>query len=374
MIITHLHHRRPRRRHRHIMSLSKTDNFSDIYYDVKNVGALGGISRLSKETNVKSKRKTQDWLRTQATYSLHRPLRKKFPTRKYQTSGPNELWQMDLMEMIPYARINKGFRYILTCIDVFSRFARAIPVKSKSGEDVCKAIKLMLKENVFPRYVQTDLGKEFYNKHVKSLFTKHNIEHYTIYSQFKAALVERFNRTLREKLSRYFTHQGNKVWFKVLPSLIDTYNRSKHRGINGRKPIDITSANAFDLWEEQQRDNTTNRKNTLPLNTYVRISRIANGPFIKNFDQNWSEEVFRVVACNTKITPVMYTLEDLKNNIIQGGFYHEELQDIGPNPPVMFRIEKILRTKGKGKDKKLYVKWHGYDSTYNSWISASNIQ
>lgn len=356
--------------------LMTKQNLQDIYYDPTNVGALGGIRRLSKASKVSSQKNTQNWLRTQLTYSLLRPYRKTFPTRKYLTSGPNELWQMDLMEMIPYARINKGYRYILTCIDVFSRYARAQPIKRKNGEDVSKAVQIMFKaSSSTPRYVQTDLGKEFYNKHVQSVFTKHGVKHYTVYSQFKAALVERFNRTLRDKLNHYFTHQGNKVWYKILPTLIDTYNRSKHRGINGRCPIDITQDNAFELWQEQQQQQQPQKesKSPLPLMNYVRISRIAKGPFNKNFDQNWSEEVFRVVARDDKVKPTMYIIEDLNHNAIAGKFYREELQDIGPQVPTVYRIEKILRTQGKGKDKRHFVKWHGYDSSYNSWVSASSL-
>jgi len=356
--------------------MSTQTKFEHVYYDPSNVGGFGGIEPLSKATKDKSKVNAQKWLQTQPTYSLHRPFRKTFPTRKYVTSGPNELWQMDLMEMIPYARINKGYRYILTCIDVFSRYARAQPVKNKTGEAVANAIRPMLSKLSPPRYIQTDLGKEFYNKHVQSLFAKHKIKHYTVYSQFKAALVERFNRTLREKLNRYFTHQGNKIWYKILPTLVDTYNRSKHRGIGGRCPIDVTDENAFELWQEQeqqlQRGSMDGRP--IPLLTYVRISRIAKGPFNKNFDQNWSEEVFRVIAHDQKTKPNMYVIEDLNHNVIQGKFYREELQDIGPVLPTVFRIEKILQTKGKGKDKRYFVKWHGYDSSHNSWVSAASMQ
>ena len=368
--------RRHRRRRQHNIIQQGMEN---IYYDATNVASYGGASRLQKSLKEKTLKQTKDWLRTEPTYSLHKPLRKTFPTRKYRTSGPNELWQMDLMEMIPYARINKGYRYILTCVDVFSRYARAQPVKKKTGEDVCNAIKNMLgKQDPPPRYIQTDLGKEFYNKHVQSLLAKHKIKHYTVYSQFKAALVERFNRTLREKLNRYFTHQGSKVWYKILPTLITTYNQTKHRGINNRSPSDITKDNAYELWEEQQQEQQqlTKRgiKNKLPLDTYVRISRIAKGPFNKNFDQNWSEEVFRVIQIDSKSKPIMYIIEDLNHNVIEGKFYREELQDIGPSPPSVFRIEKILRTTGKGKDKRLFVKWHGYDSSYNSWISVTKLQ
>jgi hypothetical protein len=343
------------------------------YYDVNNVGALGGVKRFANEVKA-GKISPGDWLRSQPAYSLHKPLRKKFPTRKYQTSGLNDLWQMDLIEMIPYAKINKGYKYILTCIDVFSRFARALPVKSKNASDVSSAIGKMFK-HVIPRSVQTDLGKEFYNKNVKMLFKKHSINHYTVHSQFKAALVERFNRTLREKLNRLFTYKGNKMWYLILNNIIDTYNKSPHRGIFNMKPADLTNETEHELWKMQQpQKKKSPLKNPLKLLHYVRISRTANGPFIKNFDQNWSEEVFRIVGIDTKSLPIMYIIEDANHNVIGGKFYREELQDIGDVAPEIYRIEKILRTKGVGEHKQYFVKWYGYDKSHNSWINAKNVE
>ena len=98
--------------------------------------------------------------------------------------------------MIPYAKINKGYKYILVCIDIFSRYARAQPCKTKSGDEVSSAMLKMLKSNQ-PRRIQTDRGKEFYNSHVRTrVLDKFGIHLYTVNSQFKAAIVERFNRTL----------------------------------------------------------------------------------------------------------------------------------------------------------------------------------
>ena len=95
---------------------------ADTYYNPSDPAAFAGASKLKKKF---PKVDVSSWLAAQPTYTLHKPMLRRFPTRKYRTSGPNHLWQMDLMEMIPYARVNKGYRYILTCIDVFTRFARA---------------------------------------------------------------------------------------------------------------------------------------------------------------------------------------------------------------------------------------------------------
>ena len=105
----------------------------------------------------------------------------------------------------------------------------------------------------------------------------------------------------------------------------------------------------------------------------MRISRISNSPFRKNFDQNWSEEIFRIAAHDNKESPPMYVLKDMKDEKIEGKFYHDELQDVGDTLPEIYRIEKIIRTKGKGKYKQYLVKWYGYDDSFNKWITADKF-
>lgn len=351
--------------------------FHKLYYDPANVGSLGGVKRMQNQVkSLKQKKNVKSWLATQLAYSLHKPMRKKFPTRSYATSGLNDLWQMDLMEMIPYAKINGGYKYILACIDVFSRFVRALPIKTKSASDVAEAVSKLI-SHVTPRHIQTDMGKEFYNKIMQSLLQKNGINHYSVTSQFKAAVVERFNRTLRQKLARYFTSRGNKKWIDILPTLIDTYNKTPHRGIFNMRPIDITSETEHELWQrqQQQREQTTKTSETkaIPINNFVRISKITNSPFVKNFNENWSDEVFRVVAVNKKSKPYMYVIEDMKGELIEGKFYKEELQDIGSKSPSIARIEKVIATKGKGVYKQYLVKWYGYDSKHNSWVKAKDL-
>lgn len=340
------------------------------YFDPRHPAGFGGVKKLKEATNATA----SDWLKGQLAYTLHKPAQRKYPTRSYKTSGINDLWQLDLMEMIPYARINKGYKYILTCIDVFSRFGRAVPLKTKKGEGVAKALTSIFKGDNIPSYMQTDLGKEFYNSHVKKVLAKHTIRHYSVHSQFKAALVERWNRTLRERLNRYFTYRGKKQWYDVLDDIVHSYNHSKHRGIQYMRPVDVGVNNEAEIWSKQQQQHqqpTVNKD--VQLLDYVRVSR-NKGPFLKNFDQNWSDEVFRVVAIDTKQAPVMYTLQDLQDSIVQGKFYRQELQSLGAEQPQLFRIEKILRSRGRGKDKQYYVKWAGHDASHNSWISAGQVK
>ena len=113
-------------------------------------------------------------------------------------------------------KYNKGNHFILTVIDVFSRYAWARPLKSKHGKEVAAALKDIFAEGRIPKRLQTDQGKEFYNTPVRRLLDKHGIELFSIKSAYKAALVERFNRTLKHRIWRYFTSKFTSKWTDVL--------------------------------------------------------------------------------------------------------------------------------------------------------------
>ena len=122
--------------------------------------------------------------------------------------GIDEAWQADLVEMQPYARENKGYRYLLIIIDVFSKFPWAVPVKSKSGIDVTTAMKNVLIQGRVPKNLQTERGKEFYNSNFKKLMEQYKIKLYSTYSNLKASICERLNRTLKNKMWIQFRFSG----------------------------------------------------------------------------------------------------------------------------------------------------------------------
>lgn len=352
---------------KHQKKKKKTKDPEYYYYNIKKAGGYGGAKELIKKVG---KTKAIKWLRSQPAYTLHKPALKRFPMRKYKSGGINHIWQADLMEMIPYARINKEYKYILTIVDIFSRFAYAVALKNKTGIEIATALDKLFKK-VHPLKLQTDQGLEFKNKHVKKILDKYHISHYSVFSKNKAALVERFNRTIRGRITRYFTHTGKKVWYNVLNDIILAYNKSPHRGIGNMKPINITKDNEIELWNSQESKKGKYVTSTISLGDYVRVSK-ESGPFNKNFTQNWGEEVFRVASINNQADPVMYNIQDIDGNMIDGKFYKQELQIVN-GPQTIFRIEKILQTQGVGKHKRHFIKWVGYDKSHNSWILASNL-
>lgn len=129
---------------------------------------------------------------------IHRQARINFKRRHVIVKGLNETFQAELVEMIPYAKENRGFRYILIVTDIFSKYVMVEPVKNKTGLEMSKALeKIFKKNNRIPKNMHTDLGKEFYNKNFKDLMEKYNINHYSTFSTKKASIVERVNRTLK---------------------------------------------------------------------------------------------------------------------------------------------------------------------------------
>src|SRR5215831_8545315 len=144
---------------------------------------------------------------------LHTPARRNFPRRRVVVRDYDDLWQANVVEMRPYARHNNGHKYILTVIDVLSKYAWARALKSKNGGEMAAALSdIFRNDKRHPKNLQTDQGKEFYNAIVQQVMKKYDINHYSMYSVMKASVVERFNRTLKNEMWKLFTLNGSYRW------------------------------------------------------------------------------------------------------------------------------------------------------------------
>ena len=133
--------------------------------------------------------------------------------------------------MQQFSKWNKGYRYLLMIIDVFSKYGWIVPLKDKKGESVAEAFKTIFKEGRKPQYLWVDKGKEYYNKHVKDLLEKNKITLYSTENEEKSSVVERWNRTIKSKMWKQFTVQGNTIYFDMLPKILKKYNNTKHSSI-----------------------------------------------------------------------------------------------------------------------------------------------
>lgn len=301
---------------------------------------------------------------------LHREARRNFTRRRTNMRGIEDTIQADLVEMIPYADVNRNMKYILVAINIFSKKAFERPLPNKTGKEVAKSLKSILDSMNHPiRNLHVDEGKEFYNASVKQLVQQYGINMYSTHSRtsMKAAIVERFNRTLKSKMWKQFSYRGTYKWVRMLPSLIDEYNNTKHRTIK-MKPNDVNARNEQRLLKsvyDRKWNISSKTKAKFKVGDSVRLSKYKY-LFEKGYTPNWTTEIFeirQVVYGN----PITYRLVDLEGQEIQGTIYQEELQIV--QNPKLYLIEKIIRKKGE----KVYVKWLGFDASHNSWINESNV-
>lgn len=301
----------------------------------------------------------------QIVNEIHRPAYKNFRRRKVDMVGIGDTYEVDLVEMIPYAKFNRNHKYILTCIDIFSKQAFAVALKTKTGKEVTRAMSTILDAGNIPKNIHLDKGKEFYNTHFRDLMKRYKINMYSTNSIKKASIVERFNRTLKNKMWKKLHYNGSYKWIDMITNLVHEYNNSKHRTI-GMKPSQVNKNNERDVLKSSYAYmNKLALKPKYKVGDYIRISKFK-GQFEKGYEPNWTTEIFRVHKIQFTY-PVTYLLEDHEYNIIQGAFYEQEMQKV--KNPDMYLVEKILKKKGNS----VYVKWLGFSDKYNEWINKNDV-
>jgi hypothetical protein len=271
------------------------------------------------------------------------------------------------------SEINDGYKYLLTCIDVFSKYAWVFTLKNKTGVEVEQILQHIFEQGRIPDKIHTDEGKEFLNKNVKNLLKKHNVELYVLRSEMKASIVERFNRTFKEKMFRYFTETNDHRYIDIIEDMVHAYNHTYHRSIK-TTPVKVNIKNEDKVRNVLYEDTHEKLNFKYKIGDYVRISKYK-GIFSKGYTRNWTREMFQIVEQIPRIPPV-YRIKDLADEVIQGIFYETELQKGYYDKDGEFEIEEILKTKKnkKGEPVEYFVRWRGYPEKFNKWIKASDYK
>jgi len=301
---------------------------------------------------------------------LHKPVRKKFTKRQVFASGVDGIWAADLVDMQSFSRKNKGYKYILMIIDVFSKYGWAIPLKTKTGLEITRVFQNLWRTQPPPQKLWTDKGKEFYNRPMKELLQKHKVQLYSTENEEKSSVVERWNRTIKRTMWKYFTANNTMNYIDILPEIIEKYNNTYHRSIKCTPTVAREPSSYQDVFKALYGKVQPTITPKYKVGDRVRIVK-KKKTFEKGFTPSWTEELFTV--SNVKPTkPVTYSIEDTKGEEIQGTFYEPELQKTKQE---IYRIEKVLkkRTRSNGV-KEVYVKWKGYNNDFNSWIPLTDLQ
>ena len=223
------------------------------------------------------------------------------------------------MDMQLISSQNKGFKYLLAVIDIFSKYAWIIPLRTKTAKEIIDSFSLIFKTRK-PNKIWTDAGKEFINKYFKKYLSDNNVEIYQTYNEGKAVVVERFNRTFKGKIWRYFTEYKTKTYINVLADLVSEYNNTVH-STTKLTPVDASkSENEYLI---VYRNHVITQKPKFKVGDRVRIYKYKKH-FEKSYESNWSKEIF-VVSAIIFTVPITYKIKDLNDEEIIGSFYKNEL-------------------------------------------------
>lgn len=357
------------------MEKNKEDILSNIYNDLTHPASFGTAKQLydscKKEGITLSE--TKSWLNQQLSHSLHKPKRKTYKRNPTLAICKDDLWQCDLVDMSRFKTSNSGFRYIFTIIDVFSKYAWAFSVKNKKPELIIGGFKKILSLRRLSN-LQTDQGTEF-GARFSMFLQKYSINYYTTRNtETKCAVVERFNRTLRSRMFKYFTAKGTRKYINVLNDLVISYNNRIHSSI-GMKPSSVKSEHTKKIFKKLYGENSKRSllkklygKTVLIVGDQVRVSYMSN-PLDKGYYPNWTDEVFEVSEAINDVKRPQYRINDSTGQTLQGRFYPEEIQKVEGD---RFRV-KILKKRTKGGVKEAYVSWLNYPTTANSWVPWSSV-
>ena len=213
---------------------------------------------------------------------LHAPIRRNFKKRRVIARGVDDIWAIDLIDMQEFASDNNNYKYLLSVIDIVSKYAWVLPLKNKSGIETTKAFKEILSERN-PNKVWADDGKEFWNKKFREVAPAL----YSTQNEEKSCVVERFNRTLKSMIWKYFTANNTRRYVDVLGELVNRYNNTKHSSIK-MTPVEAVanpSMAYLNLYDDVIHDTSEIPVPKFHIGDRVRISK-KKRTFEKGFTPN----------------------------------------------------------------------------------------
>ena len=262
---------------------------------------------------------------------LHKPIIKKFNKRKLYSQFKDNIWGVELADMQSLSRKNKGIKYLLCAIDLYSKYAFVAPLTDKKGISIVNVFNNIIKQSERkPNKKWVDQEGEFYNNAFKKWFSDNDIITYSTYNEGKSVAAERFIRTLKNfinKLYKHMTATGKNVYYDVLDDVVNKYNNTKHSTIK-MKPTDVKDTTKSSSLERSNKrlyiDEHNEKDSRFKVGDRVRISKFKN-IFAKGYTPNWSKEILIVDKINDTV-PYTYNLKDLNDEEIIGNFYDRELQ------------------------------------------------
>lgn len=347
-----------------ILSVKDKRILTKLYHDLDNPVSYTSLTKLYKGLKNKyTQKQLIEFLKSENAYIYNKPVVRKFSRLKTYASTVDEIHQADIGFLQHLSDSNNGTNSLLFVIDVFSKFLWVRPLPNKNTLTVAKAYEdILTKSNRIPMRLHTDRGLEFFNKNMKQVLDKHKIKHYATFSgDTKASLAEVVIKTIKTRIYRYLQGNHTNRYIDVLDKIVAGYNNTVHSA-HGFKPSEVKKQHTETIWHRLYKP-VKSQTPRYKVGDTVLIAELR-GPFFKGYYGGWKKEPF-VIREIYSTAPPTYLLKDLKDEIVEGVFYEQELQNI--HHTGVYAIEKILKKRGK----KYLVKWIGYEKP--EWVSEGSM-
>jgi len=349
-------------------------DLAEKYYDPKQPGSFQGADKLYRSVGGVSKKKIRDWLSSQETHTLTREFK---TSKKRRLRVPllslNHQWDIDCGFLPGFEE--RGYKGFLLCIDVFSRQVHACAIKTTSAAQIIACLKIIF-QTARPRVIRSDGGIEFRAKATKQFLDSQNISHYITHNTTQANFAERAIRSIKARLFKYLVYKNSKKWVDVLRDIVQSYNNTYHRSL-GRTPASVNENNQEEALLQQYVINPPKMHERRPygysVGDNVRIP-YTRQKFDRVYNVKWTGEVMTVVKRYRNQNINLYKVEGFDKEPILGSFHEWELQKIVQEDDPIYKIDRVVRTKGRGKNKFAFVSWLAWPSRFNSWVPYDDIK
>lgn len=345
----------------------------ELYYKPGSPIAYAGMNTVYKYFKGRlSMKEIKSFLQTSESYSLHFPFKRAKIYNPTYVRYKRQSFQVDIIYMLEFSKENDAIKYMLCCIDVFTRFMWCEPLKNIKSKDVTAAMRKILRRcGGKPKTMTSDKGPEFIGKPFKDLMAENNIKTYL--SNGKCGIVERAQQTLKRIIYKYFSEKDQLRYLDKLKDFIKTYNLHYHRFLK-MSPIDaekeinknlVLNAHLSHFLNIQKKRKDAKFK----LGDFVRIS-MERSKFKRSYDQTAVYEVFKIISVNKDLPVERYTLQDESKEVIDGHFTASEIVKVDLAD---YKVN-VLKTRKRKNKTEYFVTYKGYPDTYNEWIDASQLR
>ena len=325
----------------------------DIYLDPSHPDHLYKIVKKEGKHKI-SHSQIKKWIQKKESYSLNKGIKRKFQRGRVVVEGIDDQFDIDLASLIYYADENDGYKYLLVVIDIFSHYGWVEPLKDKTANEIVKAFDKILQEGRIPKRLRSDAAKDFTSEKFQKYVKSKNITHFVTHTEKQANYVERFIKTLKSKIFKYMVEKNSPRYIDVLPKIVQSYNRTWHSGICS-EPINVNKTNEKQLWWQMywpKEPYDPNRKKheikyAFKIGDRVRTTFLRR-LFQREYDTRWTGEIFKITRRFMRQGQPIYKLADWYNKPVKGTFYQKELQKIEVTDDDMFKVEKVIKYKGRG--------------------------